>query len=295
MAKDIELVASKELSRLQATNYHVLRTALLSFGKAPGDLSDRELDYVTQQALKQYEIEQLVLGSDEANNVVVPESVVLDAVENVRSRYEDEEGFLQDLQDNNLSEAILKKSLCRELKVEAVLGKISSNMAGINDIDIKLYYYLHKEKFTQPESRVTRHILITINEDFEENTREKSLQKIKDIQKRVNNKPKRFFEQAEKHSECPTALNGGMIGNIPRGQLFPVLDDMLFKLNEGEISEITESEMGFHLIFCEKIYADGPVGYKRAENLIREKLLLNRRKVCQRTWLKKLANKKAGN
>lgn len=291
MSKDIELVFSNEISRLQATNYHLLRTAINSFSKTPADLNQAELDYATQQAQKQYEIEQLVLGSDEANNVIVPDAVVQQAVDNVRSRYESEESYIDDLKNNNLSEKVLESALQRELKVESVLGKISSNMARINDIDIKLYYYLHKDKFTQPESRVAKHILITINEEFEENTREESLQKITAIRKRVVNKPKRFEEQAAKHSECPTALSGGMIGNIPRGQLFPELDEVLFSLKEGEISAITESDMGFHIIFCEKIYADGPVDYKRAEGLIKEKLLEKRRRICQRAWLKKLADK----
>lgn len=289
MSKTPDMKLSHEISRQQATVYHVLRTALSSFSKVPAELGEKELQYVKIEAEKQYEIEQIVLGSQEAKNVVIPEELLSKAVNNIRQRYENDGEYQQDLQNNHLNEEILRTSLYRELKVGAVLDKISAKVADVSDIDIRLYYFMHKDKFMQPESRVARHILITINEEFEENTRINSLEKIIDIQKRVRSKPKRFSEQAKKHSECPTALNGGLIGNIPRGQLFPELDAVLFRLEEGEISEIIETEMGFHLLLCEKIYPDGPVNYRRAAQLIKEKLLDKRRKICQRTWLKKIS------
>lgn len=280
---------SGELNRQQATVYHVLRTALNNFNKIPDDLEDEELRFVRQEAEKQYEIEQMVLESGEAENVVIPDAFVMSSLDEIKKRYDNDDDYLTDLENNNLSEDLLKTSLYRELKVEAVLDKISANVADVNDLDVRIYYFMHKDKFVQPETRVARHILITINEEFEENTRRKSLEKIIDIQKRVRNKTKRFSEQAKKHSECPTALNGGLVGNIPRGQLFPELDEVLFSLKAGEISEIVESELGYHILFCEKIYQDGPVEYKRAAPAIKDKLLEKRRKVCQRTWLKELS------
>ncbi|MDD5462304.1 MAG: peptidylprolyl isomerase [Methylococcales bacterium] len=60
-------------------------------------------------------------------------------------------------------------------------------------------------------------------------------------------------ELALKHSECPTALQGGVSGIVPRGKLCPELDAALFSIKAGEISEIVESEIGFHLVLCQQI------------------------------------------
>lgn len=289
MSKAAEPKWTGDLTSQQATIYHELKTALNKYSKAPSELEENELSNVRQLAQKQFEIEQLVLASDEANDVIIPEPYVEKSLADIRARYENEDEFHLDLEKNKLTVNILEKSLYRELKVEAVLARVGSKVAAISDIDIKLYYFLHKDKFTQPESRVTYHILITINDDSPENKREQSLKKINDIKKRVLNKPKRFQEQAGKHSECPTALNKGYIGNIPRGQLFPELEEVLFSLNEGAISDVVESEMGYHLIYCEKIYADGPVEYKRAAEVIKEKLLTKRQRICQKSWLNSLA------
>lgn len=288
MAKSRNNNHYESISRQQATIYHELKTALSSFSKSPAQLEESELKFVKRQAGKQYEIEQLVLTSQEAENVVIPDTLLNRALAEIRQRYETDEEYDQDLADNNLDEELLLVSLYRELKVEAVLDKVSSRVADVSDIDMRLYYFLHKEKFTQPESRVAYHVLITINDQLQENSRELSYKKISDIRKRVLNKPKRFQEQAAKHSECPTALNGGLIGNVARGQLFPELDEVLFALKQGEISDIVESEMGFHIIYCDTIFEDGPVEYKRAAQQIKEKLLSKRRKICQRTWLRSL-------
>ena len=289
MSKHLDTKLTQAISRQQATIYHMLRTSLSNFSKAPAELGEKEIQYVRIEAEKQYELEEMVLGSQEAKNVVIPEALLTRSVNDIRQRYDSDDEYQKDLQKNHLTEESLRTSLYRELKVEAVLDKISAKVADVSDIDIRLYYFMHKDKFTQPESRVVRHILITINEDFPENTRIKSLERIIDIQKRLRVKPKRFSEQAKKHSECPTAMNGGLIGNIPRGQLFPELDAVLFGMQEGQLSEIVETEMGFHLLLCETIYPDGPIEYRRAAQIIKEKLLEKRRRICQRTWLKQIA------
>ncbi len=154
-----------------------------------------------------------------------------------------------------------------------------------------LFYYMHKDKFSQPETRTARHILITINDEFAENARDAVLEKMAAIRKRVTAKPKRFAEQAMKHSECPTAMNGGLLGKLPKGQLYPELDAVLFNMNDGGISDVVESELGLHILYCEQIHPAGPVSFKEAEPRIREKLTKRRMRMCQKSWLSELKEK----
>src|ERR1019366_3830824 len=125
-------------------------------------------------------------------------------------------------------------ALERELMVEAILEKVGTQAAKISDMDVELYYQYHPEQFRRPETRLARHILITINETIAENTRVEAGRRIAAIATRLAKDPKRFEEQALKHSECPTALEGGKLGDLPRGKLFPELDKALFELNAGE-------------------------------------------------------------
>ncbi len=265
--------------------YLALRSASARFQKAPAELNDNELAATIVHARQQFELENQILSAPEASGVIVSEQQFEEALGNIQNRYEDEASFHADLAVNGMSIDNLKSAIWRELQVEAVLERVGARAADINDIDVKIYYYMHVDRFNQPETRTVRHILLTINPDYAENTREAAYQRIQQIRKRLDKKPQRFEEQAMKHSECPTALQGGLLGRLPRGQLFPSLEEALFKLNEGELSEVVESELGFHILLCEKIQNAGPASLEEAYPRILELLQKRRRRICQKSWL----------
>ena len=270
-------------------NYHVLRVATNRFGKAPIALSDEEMVQARLQAQKEYDLEATVLATKEATEVMVPETVVNTALEQVKAQYEDQDDFADDLQRNALDIDLYRESLQRQLRVDAVLDRVGSRMADISDVDVMIYYYMHKDKLYQPETRTAHHILITINDDYEENSREQAHLRLEKILKRVRAKPKRFEEQALKHSECPTAMQGGLVGKLVKGKLYPELDAALFQLKAGEISDIVETEVGLHIIYCKEVRPEGVLTLKEATPAIKEKLVKRRRRMCQRSWLADLA------
>ncbi|HEY6019886.1 MAG TPA: peptidylprolyl isomerase, partial [Candidatus Paceibacterota bacterium] len=139
-----------------------------------------------------------------------------------------------------------------------------------------------------PETRLARHILITINESIAENTRSEARKRIDAIAARLKKEPDRFEEQALKHSECPTALDGGTLGDLPRGKLFPELDKVLFELKAGEVSGVLESELGFHILRCDAITEAGVLGYDQAKQHIRRVMEQKRKRACQQAWVKSL-------
>lgn len=271
--------------------YLILKTAHGLFHRGPRDLADEERRQVETLARRQHRLETLVLSAPEARDVVVPRATLEAAYAEIRGRYPDEVDFLDDLADNGLDPASLLESLGRELKVDAVLDKEGSRAARVSDIDVELYYHYHPEQFTRPETRRARHILITVNEDMPDNTRARARERIDAIAVRLARDPRRFEEQALKHSECPTAMNGGLLGDARRGQLYPELDALLFAMEAGEIGPVTESPMGFHILLCEHIQPAGPVPLHQVKAKIREMLESRRRQTCQKAWLKRLGDR----
>ena len=63
---------------------------------------------------------------------------------------------------------------------------------------------------------------------------------------------------------------------------------VLFKMAEGEISEIVESELGFHILYCNKIKPARRVAFTKAAPRIRELLQRRQRRNCQKAWLNSL-------
>ena len=273
--------------------YLMLRTAMRMYDKIPKELSADEINGIKIHVIKELELQNLILSSEEARDVIVPESLLRSTVSEIKQRYNDEDEFIQDLEDNEISEHGFQSAVMRELKVETTLERVGSRSISISDMDVMIYYHMHKDRFLQPETRVARHILITVNPDYPENTREVVLERINTIYSRLMKKNKRFSEQAMKHSECPTAMNGGRLGNIPRGQLYPQLDEVLFSLKEGQVSMPVESEIGMHLIYCEQIHSPGTVSLKQARPKIINHLQDRARRMCQKAWIMQLKEKKS--
>ena len=266
--------------------YNRLRTALMLFGKPLAELEPTERQRVERQAEKEFRIEQSILEAPEAAGVMVSEVELARALEEIKGKYPDEDAFRSSLEASDLDESRLRQALARQCKVNTILDKVDSAMpVEIDEVDVGIYYHAHFQKFQQPERRETYHILISINEDFPENSRSKALERIQNIAQRLRRKPRQFEALAGRHSECPTAMRGGRIGKVRRGQLFPELDAALFRLSPGQLSDVVESEMGFHVLFCKSIEPPQTLSLTKATPHIRKILAERTRESRRRQWI----------
>lgn len=273
----------------QTIAYLELKTAQSLFDKPLVELMPGERAQVRNLADRQYHLEERVLRSPEARDAVVPPSSLNDALAEIRKRYAEDEEFDADLARIGLDREAFMAALERELKVDAILEKVGSRAADVTDVDVDLYYHYHPEQFQRPETRRVRHILVTVNPALPDNDPELARQRIDAIAARLAKAPDRFEEQALKHSECPTALHGGLIGDVPRGQLYPELDTVLFGLSAGALSSVVESPLGYHLVLCEAITPPGLLTQEQAREPIRRMLEARRKRICQQAWIKQLS------
>jgi len=272
----------------QIDPYTVLRAALTLFKKTPNELQPDELRQAEVQAINEFKIESRILNAPEAGAVIISDKELQDAYQEIRDRYEDDDSFFSDLEKNHLNQDSLSAALYRQCRVNVVMELIASRSPDINEVEIGIYYHLHTEQFNRPEQREASHIFISINPDYPENTREMALSRIQEISEKLQKKPYKFAELALKHSECPTALQGGVLGIVPRGKLYPELDAVLFKIKAGEVSEVVESEIGFHLVLCKQIQKAETLSLQKATPKIRQIMKDRSRRTCQRAWLASL-------
>lgn len=268
--------------------YHVLRGAVEKYSKGVVDLSDKELALVCKQADKTFELESKVINSNEAQDIVIQESQIDKAIKELAARYPDYKDFLDDMHSNGMTEDSLHRALYRELLFDAVMSMVASRGADISDIDVQLFYQIHIERFNLPEMRHARHLLITINPEFPDNKRGKAKNRIEKIYAELIADPASFENLVMKHSECPTAVQGGVLGKVKEGMLYPELDEVLFKMQENEISEVVESEVGFHILLCEKIELPKKLALSEVREKVKATLEERQTKNCQKTWLAEL-------
>jgi parvulin-like peptidyl-prolyl isomerase len=83
-------------------------------------------------------------------------------------------------------------------------------------------------------------------------------------------------------------MKDGLLGDIHQGVLYPELDTVLFSMQEGSVSEVIETELGFHVLMCEKIKPGKIMPRAKAETKIRKIMQDRARHACQKAWLDQL-------
>ena len=274
------------LPAISATSAYLrLKVAQQLFQKTPDRLESHEAARIDTLVARQLAIEERVLASPEAAALVLGDTAVGRAVGEIRGRYASDDEFCSDMATQGLDAAGLARAIERELRVEAVLERVSDGQAGVSDTDVELYYLMHRESFRRPEKRCLRHILVTINDALAGSERTSAQARIAAIRRRLGKAPGRFGEQAQMHSECPTALDGGRLGTLGRGQLYPELDAVAFELAPGEISPVVESPLGFHLLQCLDVEASCELPLDAVREAIRERIVRSRRQAAIKGWI----------
>lgn len=264
--------------------YLELKLSWQLFQKAPETLTDPERNRLHAVAAQQNTIEQRILASPQAATVIVPAATLAQRIAEVRQRYPSEDDFAHDLERSGLNETTLAEAVERDLRVESVLEKVASASEPVSAVDAEIYYRLHPDAFDRPEARQLRHILITYNSEKE---KAKAWAQLDLLRSTVKNAQK-FAEAALRHSQCPTALEGGKLGIVKRQQLYAELEPAAFALAEGEISAVLESPIGLHIVRCDEILPNGMLPFAEVRQRIIERLTDKRRSEAQKAWIKAL-------
>jgi peptidyl-prolyl cis-trans isomerase C len=125
----------------------------------------------------------------------------------------------------------------------------------VTEEDARKYYDENPEDFETPEQIRASHILIKpelVDPNANPNTdpneaKAKAREKAEDLLKQIKEGAD-FAELAKSHSACPSAPKGGDLGFFPRGQTVQEFENVAFELEIGQISEIVETEYGYHII-----------------------------------------------
>ena len=90
---------------------------------------------------------------------------------------------------------------------------------------------------------------ISIKTMISDQQKEKAFQKLEKVRNRIVNDGESFAELASLFSDDPgSGANGGDLGWAKRGTNVPEFEAMAFSLEPGEISEIIETQFGYHFM-----------------------------------------------
>ncbi|RRH87474.1 peptidyl-prolyl cis-trans isomerase [Variovorax beijingensis] len=130
------------------------------------------------------------------------------------------------------------------LDMEAAKKNIS-----VNEADLKTYYEQNTARFGTKEERRASHILITAPASASAADRAKAKAKAEQLLAEVKKAPATFADVARKNSQDPgSAEKGGDLDFVTRGAMVKPFEDAMFALKKGDISDVIETEFGYHII-----------------------------------------------
>ena len=130
------------------------------------------------------------------------------------------------------------------------------------------------DKDIKDQTKKASHILIKVKEnddDKEGLTDKEAKKKIEEIQKQLDKNPKDFDKIAKKESMDSSSEQNGSLGYVVKGQMVEPFEKALFKLKEGEISDVVKTDYGYHII-----RADKQTDFNKEKAQLKTKLIQNK-------------------
>jgi peptidyl-prolyl cis-trans isomerase D len=142
------------------------------------------------------------------------------------------------------------------------------------DEELRKYYDANEKKFTVPEERRARHILIKTTKSNTDAERTAARTKAEALLVALQKNPTQFAELAKKNSEeTATAAKGGDNDVFfARGEQDPAYETALFALKLNELSGLVEAKDGFYILRLEALRGGEKRSFESAKIEIQEEL-----------------------
>lgn len=210
-------------------------------------ISDAELGEFRQAVLDQLIARELIYQRA-LQQGVEPGAEQIDAqLEQMRSQFDTDEAWQQALETNNVTEAELRDQLERQSLIQTLVSQAVPQSFDVAESEIQTFYDENPQVFEQSAQIAARHILIDTRELSEEADIEDARQRAEALRQELIDGAD-FAALAQEWSEGPSAPRGGDLGTFGRGQMVAPFEEVAFALEVGEISEIVQTQFGFHVI-----------------------------------------------
>lgn len=270
----------------QKQRYLTAKVATERFNLNPEFLSAAQQAEVQLQVKQLGRLQQAIIGAPEAVEVVLAPQQLEAAVAECAARFESVAAFTASLAKQGLSEPGLRSALYDELLCEAILDKVTADVPPLPRQQAYEYYLTHPQQFSRSRLWYLKQILITVNNDYAENSQEVAYRRICQVRELTDSQD--FAELALRYSECPSAMEQGLLGWCEEDKLFPPIAAVLPLLQIGEVSAPIETELGFHLVQYSEMKPAKIASFHEAWPLLVQRHNERAKKYLQKQWLSRL-------
>ena len=185
-----------------------------------------------------------------------------------------------------------KQNLRNQIITQQVIGREVGSRITIGKEDEENFYQEHQSDLDQPEMVRLSEILVSTEKKPNDSRDEAAI--LAAAQEKANHlleeikKGAKFEDVAKKNSDGPTAAQGGDLGEFKRGTLAKELEDKVFAMKPGEVSDVTRTKQGFIILKVTEHTEAGVPPLNKIEPRIQDALYMQKLQPALREYLTKL-------
>jgi len=260
------------------------------FSQQGVEISSPQLEDIRNEILDNLINLELLFQESQNNGIKVEKEAIDSQITSLKQKFSNDNEFEKLLSELKLSERALKLQIKKRIAIQELIKTQIVQKIKITDEESKVFYDTYPDLFKQSERIKASHILIKVEPDADEIKKAEAKQKIKKIQQELN-KDKDFAALAEEFSEGPSKTNGGDLGHFQRGQMVKPFEDAAFALKPEEISDIVETQFGYHLIKVVDKQPEKTISYEDVKNDLAQHLKQEKTKQEVNEYIQKLREK----
>jgi len=202
---------------------------------------------VARQALQNMVDQQLLLAAASSEGMSASEAEIQQQYDAFAAQAPTPDQFQSALTSMGFTDETFRAEIGKNLTIEKLLNEKMASAKTVNPEDVEAYYRDNPDQFMVPEQVQASHILIKVEGTDTPEIKEEKRQRLVALKGEIDGGAD-FAELAGVNSECPSKARGGDLGLFTRDRMVKPFADAAFAMEVGQVSDVVETQFGYHLI-----------------------------------------------
>ncbi len=198
----------------------------------------------------------LLTKAAEKSSLVVSDEALAEEVANIEANIPEGQTLQDMLTENEVDLDEWKENLKKQLLIGKLVEEKTADIEEATLVEAEAFYTENIASFKIPESVTASHILMSFTPEDTDEDKAKKKEDLAELREELLAGGS-FEELAAEHSDCPSSQQGGSLGTFGRGQMVPAFEEVAFSMTVGDVSELVETQFGYHLIKVTDHQAEG--------------------------------------
>lgn len=252
----------------------VVQKSILEKGKT---LDCAQIVSVQKEVIESMIRREILYQESRKTGIEIDKKDIIKEIDTIKKWFLSDAAYNNELSRRNLSEDALRAQLERNYFIQKYVEQQFLRKVNVTDAEVMGYCVRNPDALKQPLQVRISHILIRADSKADTSRKQEERRKANQILKALKD-GRDFNALAREQSDSAIRNSGGDLGYVGRGQLEKQFESVIFNLKKDEISDVIETDYGYHIFKVMDIKPERSESYDNVKEQIRQLLLKDKLK-----------------